>query len=62
MSASLQGKLYIVTVLFQGSRSDLDARIANDGYPITDRDISDIHYSVFDENGLPPEAWTGSFF
>jgi Ca2+-binding RTX toxin-like protein len=42
--------------------SDYAARQANNWEPITGEAIRNYHQDVFDANGLPPSAWTGTVF
>ena len=42
--------------------ADFNARSENGWSPIDASTIRDYHHAVFAENGLPPTAWTGTFF
>ena len=41
---------------------DLLYRQENNWEPIPASDIRQYHHEVFNNNGLPPSAWTGTFF
>ena len=43
-------------------QADFSARDKRQWEPIPANEIRDYHHEVFDTNGLPPSAWTGTFF
>lgn len=43
-------------------QADLNARIANDGWPVSARTIRDYHFAEFEYLGIPRNAWTGTIF
>lgn len=43
-------------------QADFNARALNNWNPIDTSRIRDYHHSVLADNGLPPVAWTGTFF
>jgi hypothetical protein len=50
------------TVMRDLMERDLAERQQNEGEPLATEIIRDYHHEVFEQNGLPASAWTGSFW